>query len=122
MNEEHDAYGVPEISFKAGCVRISGRSILLEPGKLYNDLLVKFLKYTSEPLDKTEIHISLDSLNSASNRYLLNFLILAENLYNKGEQVDVFWYFKEEDKMSQDQGQIFRELLNLPFQIVEVRQ
>jgi hypothetical protein len=112
-------YGTPEISYKPGHILISGRSIILEPGLLYNNLLDNFHRYIAKPLDKTEIHISLDYMNSASNRHLMNFLILAEKLYSQGKRVDVFWYFEPSDEMSREQGTIFQDLLDLPFHLIE---
>jgi hypothetical protein len=119
MNKNELTYGTPEISYKPGYIMISGRSIVLEPGILYNNLLDNFHKYISDPLDKTEIHIALDYLNSASNRHLMNFLILAEKMHSQGKKVDVFWYFDPEDDMSRDQGTIFQDLLDLPFHLIE---
>jgi hypothetical protein len=119
MNKNGLNYGTPKISFEPGHILISGRSIILEPGILYNNLLDKFHKYISAPLDKTEIHIALDYMNSASNRHLMNFLILAEKLFSQGKKVDVFWYFDPSDEMSREQGTIFQDLLDLPFHLVE---
>ncbi|MFN8207346.1 MAG: SiaC family regulatory phosphoprotein [Bacteroidales bacterium] len=110
---------MPEISYKPGHIWISGRSIILEPGILYNNLLDNFHRYIANPLDQTEIHISLDYMNSASNRHLMNFLILAEKLYSQGKKVDVFWYFDPSDEMSREQGTIFKDLLELPFHLIE---
>jgi hypothetical protein len=112
-------YGTPEISYKPGYIVISGRSIVLEPGILYNSLLDNFHRYISNPLDKTEIHIALDYLNSASNRHLMNFLILAEMLHSQGKKVDVYWYYDPKDDMSHDQGTVFQDLLDLPFHLIE---
>ncbi len=77
-----------------------------------------FYTYTKAPRENTEVHINLEYMNSTSNRSLLNLLIVAEKLHEENKNVNVYWYYRQEDEIIHEQGKIFEELLNLPFSFV----
>jgi hypothetical protein len=120
MKTTANIYGTPVISFNDGKIRISGKSILVDASLIYSQLLDEFHSYMQHPCEKTEVHINLDFANSSSNRHLLNFLILAERLEYQGKKVEVFWYYHKDDELMLDQGSVFKDLLDLPFQLVEL--
>ena len=104
----------PFISFSGGILNISGRSILTDTSRSFNKLIEAFYRYSHKPDARTEIHIDLEYINSASNRSLLNLLILAEHLHKESFKVEVQWYYHDEDDIMFEQGKIFSELLSLP--------
>jgi hypothetical protein len=104
----------PLISFSDGILIIRGRSIPTNTSKSLNQLIESFYRYSRKPKSKTEIHIELEYINSASNRCLLNLLIVAEHLHKEKLQVEVKWYYYDEEDIMLEQGQIFSELLSLP--------
>jgi hypothetical protein len=108
----------PLISFSEGILIISGRSIPTNTSKSLNNLIEAFYRYSRKPKAKTEIHIELEYINSSSNRSLLNLLIVAEHLFKEKLDVEVKWYYYDEEDIMFEQGQIFSELLSLPISFI----
>jgi hypothetical protein len=109
----------PFISFSDGILKISGRSIPTDTSRSFNQLIETFYRYSRKPKSKTEIHIELEYINSASNRSLLNLLIVAEYLYKEALDVNVKWYYHDDEDIMLEQGQIFSELLTLPINFIK---
>ncbi|MFW6370573.1 MAG: DUF1987 domain-containing protein [Bacteroidota bacterium] len=111
----------PLIHLADGVLRIEGRSIPANSVHLYEKVIEMFYTYTKAPRENTEVHINLEYMNSTSNRSLLNLLIVAEKLHEDNKNVNVYWYYRQEDEIIHEQGKIFEELLNLPFSFVVKR-
>ena len=109
----------PFISFAEGILIISGRSIPTDASRSFNQLIETFYRYSRKPKSKTEIHIELDYINSASNRSLLNLLIVAEHLFKEQLDVQVKWYYQDKEDIMLEQGQIFSELLSMPINFIQ---
>jgi hypothetical protein len=109
----------PFISFSDGIIIISGRSIPTNTSRSFNQLIESFYRYSGKPKRKTEIHIELEYINSASNRSLLNLLIVAEHLFKEENEVEIKWYYHDDEDMMLEQGKIFSELLTLPFNFIQ---
>jgi hypothetical protein len=106
---------MPAITFRNGKLNIIGRSIPADSQGLYEPLFKLLFSYSKHPEDSTEINIQLDYLNSDSNRALMNLLLVAEKIYDKGNKVLVRWYYKNNDSGMFDQGNIFKSLIEVPF-------
>jgi hypothetical protein len=109
----------PFISFSEGILTISGRSIPINTSRSFNHLIETFYRYSRKPKSRTEIHIELEYINSTSNRSLLNLLIIAEHLSREGFQVEVLWYYHDNDDIMFEQGKLFSELLTLPIRLIQ---
>jgi len=109
----------PCISFSDGILIISGRSIPTNTSISFNRLIEAFYRYSRKPKTKTEIHIELEYINSASNRSLLNLLIVAEHLFKEENNVEIKWYYHDDEDIMLEQGQIFSELLTLPINFIQ---
>jgi hypothetical protein len=106
---------MPAITFRKGKLNIIGRSIPADSQGLYEPLFKILFSYSQHPEDSTEINIHLDYLNSDSNRALMNVLLMVEKIYYKGNKVLVRWYYKINDSVMFDQGNIFKSLIEVPF-------
>ncbi len=109
----------PDIEFQDGVIDILGRSIQDYPNQKFERLINAFLHYSMSPLKTTEINIRLEYINSSTNRLLMNLLIIAESIKEKGFQVTVNWYYDIHDELMLDQGNIFKSLINVPFIFIE---
>jgi hypothetical protein len=107
------------MSFTGGILNIRGRSIPTETSISFNKLIEAFYRYSRNPNARTEIQVELEYINSSSNRSLLNLLIIAEYLFKEGFEVEVHWYHYDEEDIMFEQGQIFSELLSLPFKFIQ---
>jgi hypothetical protein len=106
---------MPAISFIRGKLRIIGRSIPADSKRLYDTLFHVLYLYSQDPEETTEINIQLEYLNSDSNRSLMNLLILAEKMHRRGKKVIINWFYKNNDSVMFEQGNIFKSLIEVPF-------
>jgi hypothetical protein len=105
----------PNITFKDGKLNIVGRSIPHDSCEWFAPLLNLMYVYSKNPELVTEINVHLDYLNSESNRTLMNLLVVAEKIYNTGRSVVIRWYYKSNDQVMLEQGNIFQSLIEIPF-------
>lgn len=106
---------LPAITFRNGTLTIVGRSIPHNSHEWYLPLLNMLYAYINHPAEVTEINIHLDYLNSDSNRALMNLLLIAEKIHNKGKKVIIRWFYKNNDVTMYEQGNIFKSLIEVPF-------
>jgi hypothetical protein len=111
---------LPAITFKNGKLNIVGRSIPHDSSEWFSPLLNVMYNYSQHPEKVTEINIHLDYLNSESNRTLMNLLVVAEKIYNSGRNVEIKWYYKSNDSVMFEQGNIFQSLIEIPFKFESI--
>ena len=109
----------PDITFEGGIINIKGRSISEKSPVFFEKLINDFFEYTHHPEKNTKINILLEYVNSSSNRSLMNLLIIAEKMQERGQYVEVNWYYEKGDELMFDQGSIFKSLLNVRFNLIE---
>ena len=107
---------MPNITFKNGILNIVGRSVI-NNSSVWSEPVLKILFEQSSYSHTTRINIHLDYLNSDSNRALLNLLLLAEKLHNMGKKVEIHWIYANNDLGMLEQGNIFKDLIEVPFNL-----
>lgn len=112
----------PEIKldFKTGDLSISGRSIINDNPKFYNELINALEQYCLNPAPVTIVHVQLDYFGDQSSRSLLEVFKLLESLHLKKSDVSINWYYTYEDKEMRETGEDYEHLLNIPFRLVEL--
>lgn len=60
-------------------------------------------------------------LNSASHKKIFQILIKLNAFLDKGKIIKVNWYYDEDDEDIMEMGEDLIELINLPFELIPVR-
>lgn len=108
---------LPSIYFKDGKLSIYGRAIAINQQQ-WLSLLIKAMNiYSNSPKNITEIEIRLEYMNSETNRALMNLFSLAEKNQNNNQQVIINWYCDANDPVMLEQANIFKSIVDLPFEI-----
>jgi len=109
----------PEILFNAetGQLLMKGRSILENTVKFFEPLLIWIDDYRNNPAKKTELHLDMDYFNTSSSKFILSIFEKLEELYDSGYEVEVFWYFNDEDM--EDLGEDYNHIVGMPFKFVD---
>jgi hypothetical protein len=110
----------PLIKFENDTLEISGRSIPEDSTKLYDPVISVIEEYTKNPFPLTKANFYLEYSNSSSNRSLMSILEILEELYSKGYNVIVNWYYVQGDMEMLTLGEDFKSLLKLPFNLKDV--
>jgi hypothetical protein len=97
---------------------ISGRSLPEDVVTFYRPVLDWLEEYKSEPLDYTEFVFRYIYFNTATSKLIQDVLIKLEELYEAGNNVQVMWFYEEEDEDMQDAGEEFMENTDVPFELI----
>ncbi|MDX9846193.1 MAG: DUF1987 domain-containing protein [Tenuifilaceae bacterium] len=108
----------PEIDFAAGIIQISGRSIPEDVVSFYQPVIKWIENYIENPEKFTKVSLSIEYINSGSNRFIFNILKLLEECYQKGHNVSISWYFEEDDDTIKNLGLDFKALFSVPFNLI----
>jgi len=88
-----------------GSFDLKGRSFSENATEFYHPIMLWLEKYVEMPLERTQLSINIDLINSASLKYLLSLLSLLEGLQKKGKKVDAIWWFHEDDDETKEIGE-----------------
>ena len=125
MNELviESTYSTPFVHFnsKTGVLKIEGRSIPENPSVFFDPLinwLTEFSKDSKETAIRLEV--KLDYINSGSTKSILTLLRLLKQFYDEGSDCQVNWHFEEDDESIRDLVKHYKNVLRMPFNMIEL--
>ena len=113
----------PKITFNhaTGILEIAGRSIPENSVDFYKPVLDWLDNYNESPQPKTEFVFKLEYFNTSSSKCLLDIFRKLEKLKENGNNTIVKWYFDEDDEDMEESGEDFQEIIDVPFQMIELK-
>ncbi|MDC0584142.1 DUF1987 domain-containing protein [Bacteroidales bacterium] len=102
-----------------GIFEISGRSLPEDVAQFFDPILAWLDDYSEIVNEKTSFSFKLTYFNTASSKLLLDVLLKLEDMKEDGADIEVKWYFPEEDEDMQEAGEEFNEIVDLPFEHIE---
>lgn len=113
----------PSVKFdrKGGSLTLKGNSMPEDPIKFYLLILELLDDYIKQPAAQTTLNIHFKYINTMSTKCLYDLLKKTEALLRTRHKVTVNWYYQEEDDDIMEKGMDYKELINLPFNIVQVQ-
>ena len=97
-------------------MEISGRSLPEDVSSFYGPILNWLVDYIKSPNPKTVFNFKLVYFNTASSKLILDILMKLEDLHNKGNEVLIKWYFPEDDEDMQEAGNVYADIVEIPFE------
>jgi SiaC family regulatory phosphoprotein len=97
---------------------ISGRSLPEDVVSFYQPILDWLDEYKLHPLKKTEFIFKYIYFNTATSKLVQDILVRLESLKVAGIEVNIMWYYEQDDEDMYEIGQEFKENLDLPFEII----
>ena len=101
-----------------GVFEISGRSIPEDSVGFYKPVLEWLDEYGKNPNEKTEFKFELEYFNTSSSKNILELLKRLEEIYEKGHDVKVIWYYDEDDEDMEETGEDYQALLKVPVELI----
>lgn len=81
--------------------------------------IVDWLEEYFKSADKeTTFNFKIKYFNTASSKMLTRIFLRLEEMNDTGKPVKVNWYYNEEDEEMQEAGEEFKEIINLPIEII----
>ncbi len=101
-----------------GIIKISGKAMPDNAKTFFEPILEWVEKYIQDPNDKTYVCFDLEYFNSSASKMILQIVKAFKNLKDKGNQIEIDWYYMEDDDDILDSGKTFEELSELKFEYV----
>jgi len=112
----------PEVNFDAetGQLLISGKVYPADAIEFFSSLIEWSKEYITNPAGKTELICEIEYLNSASQKQLVELLLVFKSLYDEKKNFVVRWKYEEGDDDILSVGELVEHELEIPFEYEEV--
>ena len=112
----------PTIRFdsKAGIFEIKGRSIPENSVEFYKPLTDWLDSYKDQPLPKTTVDVRLEYFNTSSSKCILEVFKKLEVIHKAQFEVEVNWYYEEDDEDMLEAGEDYESIIRVPFKMMEI--
>ena len=101
---------------------ITGKSLPEDVNEFFDPIVNWLREYAKNPNPETKLVLNLEYYNSATVRKIVDILVVLESMHNAGKAVKVHWIFEESDEMMGENGEDFKQTVNIPFEITSYRQ
>jgi hypothetical protein len=112
----------PSIKFYSdkGILEIKGRSIPENSIEFYKPLIDWLEMYAGQPHKKTIVNIQLEYFNTSSSKCILDVFKKLELIQAGGNDVQVNWYYEEDDEDMLEAGEDYESIIKVPFKMIEI--
>jgi len=113
----------PEILLdkEQGIFEIKGKSLPEDVKEFYNPILSWFEDYSQNPNKQTVLKVKMDYFNTASSKMILEIFESLQELFDKGNDVSIEWYYMADDEDMEDAGQDYSDLVKIPFKFISTQ-
>ncbi len=114
----------PYVKFdgEKGLVEIKGRSIPENSIEFYKPLIDWLDKFSGQPPVKTSVNVKLEYFNTSSSKCILDIFRKLELIHKKGNEVEISWYYEEDDEDMFEAGEDYQSIINIPFKMIEMEE
>jgi len=105
-----------------GLVEIRGRSIPENSIEFYKPLIDWLDKYSDQLNGKTSVNIKLEYFNTSSSKCILDIFRKLELIHKKGNEVEINWYYEEDDEDMFEAGEDYQSIISIPFKMIEMEE
>jgi hypothetical protein len=114
----------PQLNFdvKSGVLKISGQSYPENAAKFYEPVMSWIKEYFENSAEKTILEINIIYLNTSSSKVFINIFDMFEDQHQNGNNIEIRWLYDPENEVSMEWGEEFREGLECPFELVEIKE
>lgn len=112
----------PNVKFDAneGLIEIKGRSIPENSIEFYKPMVDWLDKYAKTPKALTKVNIQLEYFNTSSSKCILDVFKKLEAIHKANNQVQINWYYEEDDEDMLEAGEDYESIIRVPFKMIEI--
>ena len=108
------------VDFDKGVIEISGSSLPEDSVAFYHPILEVVKEYIENSKPKTVVNLNIKYLNSSSQKRMMELVSLLHVYHKQGNEIEVNWYYPEDDEDILDEGKDFAKLIALPMNFIPV--
>lgn len=111
----------PAVKFDkdSGIIEISGMSYSEDTFAFYEPIFAWINEYIQNPNALTNFNMKIKYFNTSSVKCLFDILEIFSKLSKSGKNVNINWFYEEEDEEMKDTGENFSHILNCEFKIMQ---
>lgn len=119
MLVQQGSVNTPKVSFcaRSGLLAMEGVSMPENLEAVYAPLHQWLASYVKRPAPRTVFSFRMVYYNTSTSRSILMLLEKLEHLYSTGREVEVHWYYPEDDYDMEEAGYEFSQNTVVPFRI-----
>lgn len=112
----------PEINFDSntGDFLLSGKAYPADAIEFFKPIILWAQNYIKSPAPKTTLRCEIEYLNSASQKQLVELLLVFKVMYDAGNDFMVHWQYEEGDDDILSVGELIEHELEIPFKYEEI--
>ncbi|TFH34749.1 MAG: DUF1987 domain-containing protein [Bacteroidia bacterium] len=112
----------PTVKFDSGegIFKLEGRSIPENSVEFYKPLVDWLETYKESPLPKTIVEVKLEYFNTSSSKCILDVFKKLELIHKAKNEVEIKWYYEEDDEDMLEAGEDYESIIRVPFQMIEI--
>jgi hypothetical protein len=96
---------------------IKGESYPEDSFSFYEEIF-DLMERAVDKYDEFELEIEVSYLNTSSTKSFMTLLDIAEQAHQEGDDIQVVWYYQEDNEHSYELALDFKSYLELPFDII----
>ncbi|MCF6366877.1 MAG: DUF1987 domain-containing protein [Bacteroidales bacterium] len=99
---------------------MTGRSFPADADSFYQPLLKWLEDFNKAGLTKAvEFEVKLEYFNTASAKMLLDIFFKLEDISEAGFDIEILWYYLEDDEDMEEAGEEFNDIVEINFELIE---
>jgi len=107
-----------ELEKDNGIFRFTGFSFPENTELFYNPIIIWFENYFKAPNVYTLIEFNLEYFNTSTSKVFMHLFNLFSKHYNKGIDIQINWFYFDEDEDIQESGINYKMLNSVPFNLI----
>jgi len=111
-----------DFNYEKGELEIKGRSHPEDVLTVYEPALRWVEDYSKNPKQLTTANFSLEYYNTSSSKVILEIFRQLKKLQDAGNSVIVKWHYAEADDDLREAGEMLNDLVNIPFELVVIKE
>ncbi|MBL4716279.1 DUF1987 domain-containing protein [Sphingobacteriaceae bacterium AH-315-L07] len=110
----------PGIKFEkeSQILSIIGNSLLEDPIAFYAPVFKWLDDYETDPLSLLKFVFKFNIIITSSNKMIFELMIRIKDMVAKDLNIEIEWQYPEDDEDLEELGELFKETINVPFQLV----
>ena len=111
----------PSVKFDkdSGVIELAGMSYSEDTFAFYEPVFKWINEYIQDPNVLTNFNMKIKYFNTSSVKCLFDILEIFTNLSKAGHNVNINWFYDEEDEEMRDTGENFSNILNSDFKLLQ---
>lgn len=96
----------------------TGKSMLEDARAFFKPVMDWLDEYSKDPNERTEVIYKMTYFNTSSSKLILDMMRKFANMYQDGHDIEVHWYYTEDDEDMLEAGEIYAERVKVPMKLI----